>query len=66
MTADAAGARITAGDDFKYLKTLVQFMKPRDYVVLYLFICLMALLISDWFARRLFRKTAMGSFREEE
>ena len=52
--------------DIEYLKTLVQFMKPRDYVVLYLFICLMALLISDWFARRLFRKTAMGSFREEE
>ncbi|MBQ9015107.1 MAG: ABC transporter ATP-binding protein/permease [Firmicutes bacterium] len=49
-----------------YLKTLVQFMQPRDYVILYLFICVMALLISDWFARRLFRKTAMGSFREEE
>ena len=52
--------------DIEYLKTLVQFMQPRDYVILYLFICLMALLISDWFSRRLFRKTAMGSFREEE
>ena len=50
----------------EYLKTLIQFMKPRDYVVLYLMICLMAMLISNWFARRLFRKTAMGSFREEE
>ena len=49
-----------------YLMKLIQFLKPRDFVVLYAMIAAMSLLISRWFARRLFKKTAMGSFREEE
>ena len=49
-----------------YLLKLIQFLKPRDYIVLYALIALMSLLISRWFARKLFKKTAMGSFREEE
>ena len=52
--------------DVEYLKTLVQFLQLRDYVIFYLFISAMALLIAVWYSRRLFRKTAMGSFREEE
>ena len=52
--------------EIEYMQTLVQFLQMRDYVILYLLICVMALLISAWFSRRLFRKTAMGSFREEE
>ena len=50
----------------EYIRTLVQFLQPRDYCILYLMILVMALLISGWFSRRLFKKTAMGSFREEE
>ena len=48
-----------------YLKTLVGYMTLRDYVILYALTALMALMISNWFARRLFKKTAMGNFREE-
>ena len=50
----------------EYLKTLVQYLQVRDFIILYLLIGAIALLISVWFSRRLFRKTAMGSFREEE
>lgn len=50
----------------EYLGTLVQYLQVRDYVILYLFIACMALLIAVWFSRRLFRRTALGSFREEE
>ena len=52
--------------NIEYVQSLVQFLQPRDYVILYLLIACMALLISGWYSRRLFRKTAMGSFREEE
>ena len=52
--------------DIEYMRTLVEYLQLRDYIILYLMICAMALLISVWYSRRLFRKTAMGSFREEE
>ena len=52
--------------DIDYLYTLIRYLQARDYVILYLLVSAMALLISAWFSRRLFRKTAMGSFREEE
>ena len=52
--------------DIEYVRTLVQFLQPRDFAILYICICAMALLISIWYSRRLFRRTAMGSFREEE
>lgn len=52
--------------DIEYLRNLIQFLQPRDYILLYVLIGVMALLISGWFSRRLFKKTAMGSFREEE
>ncbi|MBQ6402211.1 MAG: ABC transporter ATP-binding protein/permease [Firmicutes bacterium] len=48
-----------------YLKTLVDYMTVRDYIILYVLTGFMAFLISGWFSRRLFKKTAMGSFREE-
>ena len=48
-----------------YLETLVNYMGIRDYVILYLLIAFMTLLISVWFSRRLFRKTALETYREE-
>ncbi len=48
-----------------YLRTLIDFMKLRDYIILYAVTVFMALLISVWFSSRLFKKTALGSFREE-
>ncbi|NLD18885.1 MAG: ABC transporter ATP-binding protein [Clostridiales bacterium] len=50
----------------EYIAKLVEYMDPFDYVMLYLIVVVMAYLISGKFARKLFKKTAMGSFREEE
>ena len=40
-------------------------MRPVDYVLLYVVAAAMAYLISGKFIRSIFRKSAMGSFREE-
>ena len=50
----------------EYIRTLVEYLKVTDYVILYAILVLMGYLISGKFARSLFKKTAMGSFREEE
>ena len=52
--------------DVEYIRNLIEYMTVRDYVVLYAILMFMAYLISGKFARSLFRKTAMGTFREEE
>ncbi|MCI7303511.1 MAG: hypothetical protein MR704_17550, partial [Clostridia bacterium] len=49
----------------EYLKTLIEYLKVTDYVILYAVLFVMSYLISGKFARSLFKKTAMGSFREE-
>ncbi|MDO4546388.1 MAG: hypothetical protein Q4C25_09540, partial [Bacillota bacterium] len=51
--------------DVEYITTLVEYMKVTDYVILYAVLVLMSYLISGKFARSLFKKTAMGSYREE-
>lgn len=48
----------------EYLHSLIEFMKPRDYAILYVIVQFMAFLISGRFSRKLFKKTAMGTFRE--
>jgi ABC-type lipoprotein export system ATPase subunit len=50
----------------EYIKTLIEYMAIKDYVILYIILVLMALLISGKYSRNLFKKTAMGTFREEE
>lgn len=49
-----------------YLKTLIEYMSVPDYAILYGVLLVMSYLISGKFARKLFKKTAMGSYREEE
>lgn len=49
-----------------YLKTLIEYMSAADYAILYGVLLVMSYLISGKFARKLFKKTAMGSYREEE
>ena len=51
--------------DVEYIANLVQYMKVRDYVLLYGVLVFMAYMISGKFVRKMFKKTAMGSFREE-
>lgn len=50
----------------EYVRTLVEYLQVTDYVILYAILIVMGYLISGKFARSLFKKTAMGSFREEE
>lgn len=50
----------------EYIMNLTQFMKPGDYVILYAVLIVMSYLISGKFVRKMFKKTAIGSFREEE
>ena len=52
--------------DVEYITALVEYMHVKDYVILYAVTAIMAYLISGKFARTLFRKTAMGAYREEE
>ncbi len=50
----------------EYIVNLVQYMKPADYAILYGVLILMSYLISGKFVRKMFKKTAIGSFREED
>ena len=52
--------------NIQYITNLVQYMRITDYIVLYVVLSLMAYLISGKFARSLFKKTAMGTYREED
>jgi len=50
---------------FAYVKSLIQYLTPGDYIILYAVLLFMAFLLSRRFARRLFKKSAMVTFREE-
>lgn len=52
--------------DVEYIRTLIEYLTLVDYVILYAVLMLMGYLISGKFARSLFKKTAMGSYREED
>lgn len=56
---------VVHGKYINYLDTMIEYMHYSDYVVLYVVLIIMALLISGKFARSLFKKTALGTFREE-
>lgn len=57
---------VVHGRYINYIDTMIEYMNVSDYVVLYIVLIIMALLISGKFARSLFKKTALGSFREED
>jgi len=48
-----------------YIIKLIDYMKPVDFAILYVIVLVMAYLISGKFAKSLFRKTAMKTYREE-
>lgn len=51
--------------DIPYVFELVEYMGASDYAALYGIILVMAYLISGKFAKNMFRRTAMGTYREE-
>lgn len=57
---------VVHGKYINYMDAMIEYMHFNDYVVLYVVLIIMALLISGKFARSLFKKTALGTFREED
>lgn len=50
---------------FKFLDVVNRYFLFKDYVILYLIICLMSYLISLRYARKLFKNSVMNTYREE-
>ena len=48
-----------------YLNTIVKYLTPKEYVLLYIVITLMSYLISVRFSRKIFQSSAMNTMREE-
>ncbi|MBR0128154.1 MAG: ATP-binding cassette domain-containing protein [Firmicutes bacterium] len=51
--------------DIEYVSTLIKYMHGYDYVILYAILVVMSWLISEIFARGLFKRTAIRTYREE-
>ena len=51
--------------DIPYVKSLVEYLTAGDYIILYAVLLFMAFLLSRRFAKRLFKKSAKVTFREE-
>ena len=49
-----------------YIYNLVYFLKLRDYILTYIILVLISLLISNTYAKKLFKKSAMNTYRDEE
>jgi len=49
----------------KMIMDLSEFFKINDYIILYVILLLMSYLISKRFAKKLFKKSAMNTYREE-
>lgn len=48
-----------------YIKDLITYLKISDYLILYAVLFIISLFISNRYARKLFKKSAMESYREE-
>jgi hypothetical protein len=59
-------SHVITAEFMSYILNLIEYMQIQDYVLLYIIIVVMSFLISGKFARSLFKKTALGTFREED
>ena len=44
---------------------LIEYLQMKDYIVLYVLICIISLLISNKYGNKLFQKSAMDTYRQE-
>ena len=51
--------------EIKFIKNALEYLCFYDYVLMYVILMLMSYLISTRFARKIFKKSAMNSYREE-
>ena len=49
----------------KYIYNILEYLKLRDYILVYLILVIMSYMISTRFASKIFKKSAMNSYREE-
>lgn len=49
----------------KFIHTILNFLKFNDYLILYIILIIMSYLISQKFAKKLFKNSAMSTLREE-
>lgn len=49
----------------EYIKGLIAYLNVFDYIILYLFLFIMSLFIANRFSKKLFKKSAMKTYREE-
>ena len=50
----------------EYIRDLLTFLKLRDYIIAYIILVIISLLISNAYAKKLFKKSAMNTYRDEE
>ena len=50
--------------EFGFVTTVLEYLKPKDYVILYAVLNLMALIISSRYSRQLFKTSAMNVYKE--
>ena len=51
--------------DINIIKTIINYLTLNNYIVIYIILCVMSLLCSNKFAKKLFKSTAITSIREE-
>ena len=49
----------------KYIYNILEYLKLRDYILVYIILVVMSYFISTRFASKIFKKSAMNSYREE-
>ena len=48
-----------------FISNIMEYLSIRDYILMYIILVLMSFLISNRYARKIFKKSAMVSYREE-
>lgn len=49
-----------------YLHELITFLELKDYIITYVLLVIISVLIANTYARKLFKKSAMNTYRDEE
>ena len=51
--------------NIKFIYNILEYLTFKDYVIVYIILVVMSYLISTRFALKIFKKSAMNSYREE-
>lgn len=51
--------------NIEFIKTLLKFLSPREYILMYIILIIMSQLISRRFSKRIFKKSAIKTYNED-